>query len=111
MSRSGRPRFARNRRGEPIDPVPFLVSVGLAFMLAFSIGPIYGIAYGLPLSTSLAASGVAFAGIATVAYAQFVSGAPAADAGPLPTAPRFERLLYAALALGVVLAGLTLPLL
>ncbi len=91
--------------------MPFLVSVGLAFMLAFSIGPIYGIAYGLPLSTSLAASGVAFAGIATVAYAQFVSGAPAADAGPLPTAPRFERLLYAALALGVVLAGLTLPLL
>ncbi|GAA0518794.1 hypothetical protein SAMN04488066_1241 [Halorubrum aquaticum] len=111
MSRSDRPRLTRNRRGEPVDPVPFLVSASLAFMLAFSIGPIYGLAYGVSLEASLAASGVAFAGIATVAYAQFVRSAPAVDAGPLPAEPRFERLLYAALALGVVLAGLTLPLL
>lgn len=107
----GRPRFPRNRRGEPVDPVPFLVSVGLAFMLAFSIGPIYGLAYGFPLSTSLWAAAVAFVALAAVAYAQLVRGAPAVDAGPLPVGPRFERLLYAALGFGVVLAALTVPLL
>ncbi|RAW45366.1 hypothetical protein DQW50_09485 [Halorubrum sp. 48-1-W] len=104
-------RFPRNRRDEPVDPVPFLVSVGLAFMLAFSIGPIYGLAYGFPLSTSLSASTVAFAGLAAVAYAQLVRSAPAVDAGPLPVGPRFERLLYAALGFAVVLTALTVPLL
>ncbi|OYR53496.1 hypothetical protein [Halorubrum halodurans] len=111
MSRPDRSRLIRNGRGEPIDPVPFLVSAGLAFMLAFSIGPIYGLAYGISLSTSLAASGLAFLGIVAVAHAQLVRGAPAVDAGPLPAAPRFERLLYAAIAFGVVLVGLTVPLL
>jgi len=63
------------------------------------------------LATSLALSTLAFAGIAAVAYAQLVRAAPPIDAGPLPPGPRFERLLYAALGLGVVLVGLTVPLL
>lgn len=105
-----RSRFPRNRRDEPVDPVPFLVSVGLAFMLTFSIGPIYGLAYGLPLSTSLSVAAVAFACLAIVAYAQLIRGAPAVDAGPLPVEPRFERLLYAAFGFGVVLVALSIPL-
>jgi len=79
-------------------------------MLALSIGPIYGLSYGLSLWWSLAISTLAFLAIAAVAYAQFVRSAPPLDAGPLPPGPRFERLLYAALALGVVLVALTLPL-
>lgn len=105
------PPNVRNRRDEPVDPVPFLVTTGLAFMLAFSFGPIYGLAYGLSLSASLAASAVAFVGAAVAAYRQLVRRAPSVDAGPLPAAPRFERLLYAALGLGAVLVGLTVPLL
>lgn len=104
------PRRPRNRRGDPIDPVPFLVSVGLAFMLAFSLGPIYGLSYGLSLPWSLAASSLVFAVLAAVAYAQLVRSAPPVDAESLPPGPRMERLLYVALALGVVLVGLTLPL-
>ena len=100
-----------NKHGERVDPVPFLVSVGLGFMLALSFGPVYGLSYGLSLSASLALSTLAFVGIVAVAYAQLVRSAPPADAGPLPPGPRFERLLYAALGLGVVLVGLTLPLL
>ncbi|WP_418285445.1 hypothetical protein [Halorubrum sp. DTA46] len=100
-----------NRHGNRIDPVPFLVSVGLAFMLTMSFGPIYGLSYGLALSTSLALSAVAFCGLVAVAYAQFVRSAPPLDAGPLPPGPRFERLLYAALGIGVALVGLTVPLL
>ena len=98
-------------RGERIDPVPFLVSAGLGFMLSFSFGPIYGLSYGLSLPTSLALSALAFAGIVAVAYAQLVRSAPPVDAGPLPPGPRFERLLYAAVGLGVALGALTVPLL
>lgn len=105
------PRRPRNRRDEPIDPVPFLVSVGLAFMLVFSIGPLYGLAYGLSVPTSLVWSAAGFLATAAAAYVHLVRRAPPLDAGPLPAGPRFERLLYAAVGLGVVLVGLTIPLL
>lgn len=100
-----------NRQGNRIDPVPFLVTVGLAFMIAFSAGPIYGLAYGLPLRSALALSGAAFVGAATVAYCQLVRNAPAIDAGPLPPGPRVERLFYGAIGVCVVLIALTIPLL
>lgn len=100
----------RNRNGDPIDPVPFVVSVGLSFMLSFTFGPIYALSYGLSLTWGLAASAVAFALLIGVSYLQLVRSAPALDAGPLPPGPRFERLLYAAVGLGVLLVGLTVPL-
>ncbi|QUO48058.1 hypothetical protein [Halorubrum ruber] len=101
----------RNRRGDPIDPIPFLVTTGLAFTVVFSFGPIYGLAYGLSLRSALALSGAAFAGATALAYRQLVRSAPALDAGPLPPGPRVERLFYGAVGLGVVLVALTLPLL
>jgi len=100
-----------NRHGDRIDPVPFLVCVGLGFMLTHSFGPIYGLSYGLSLATSLVLSTLAFLLIVGAAYAQLIRSAPPLDAGPLPAGPRFERLLYVALAIGVVLVGLTVPLL
>ena len=100
-----------NKHGDRIDPVPFLVTVGLAFMVAFSVGPIYGLAYGFTLRAALALSGAAFAGGTAVAYRQLVRSAPALDAGPLPPGPRVERLFYGAIGLIVVLAALTVPLL
>lgn len=100
-----------NKHGDRIDPVPFLVTVGLAFMVAFSVGPIYGLAYGLALRAALGLSGAAFAGATALAYRQLVRSAPAIDAGPLPPGPRVERLFYAAVGLGVALVALTLPLL
>ncbi|KOX97590.1 MULTISPECIES: hypothetical protein [Halorubrum] len=101
----------RNRRGEPIDPVPFLVTTGLAFTLVFSFGPLYGLAYGLSLPLALAASAVGFAAVALVAHRRLVRSAPPVDAGPLPSGQRFERLLYAGVGLGVAFLALTLPLL
>jgi multisubunit Na+/H+ antiporter MnhB subunit len=100
-----------NRHGDRVDPVPFLVTVGLAFAFALSFGPIYGLSYGLTLSASLALSTLAFAVAAAVAYRQLVRRAPPLDAGPLPPGPRVERLLYAGIGLGVLLVGLTVPLL
>ncbi|GAA0543972.1 hypothetical protein ABNG02_00275 [Halorubrum ejinorense] len=102
---------ARNRHGERVDAVPFLVTTGLAFTLVFSFGPIYGLAYGLSLAASLGLSAVGFAGAAVLAYHQLVRLAPFEDAGPLPAGPRFERLLYVGLGLGALFVGLTVPLL
>lgn len=103
--------YVHNKHGDRIDPVPFLVSVGLAFMFAFSVGPIYGLAYGFTLRAALALSGAAFVGATGLAYRQLIRSAPARDAGPLPPGPRVERLFYGAIGLGVVLVALTLPLL
>ena len=100
-----------NRHGDRIDPVPFLVTAGLAFAFALSFGPIYGLSYGLTLPASLALSTLAFAVATAVAYQQLVRRAPPPDAGPLPPGPRAERLLYAAVGLAVLIAALTLPLL
>jgi len=105
------PRHPRNRSGEPVDPVPFLVTASAAFALVFSLGPLYGLAYGLSLSASLGASAAAFAGGAAVAYRRLVRRAPPVDVGPLPPGPRMERLLYAAVGLGALLVALTVPLL
>ncbi|PSQ54613.1 hypothetical protein BRD22_12135 [Halobacteriales archaeon SW_8_68_21] len=104
-------RRLRNRRGDPIDPVPFVVCVGLAFMFAMSVGPLYGLAYGLSLAWSIALSALGFCAVALVAYRQLVRSAPPVDAGPLPVEPRFARLAYAGIGLGIVLVGLSLPLL
>lgn len=105
------PRYPRNRRGEPVDPVPFLVTASAVFALVFSLGPLYGLAYGLSLPASLTASAAAFTGGAVVAYRRLVHRAPPVDAGPLPPGPRMERLLYAAVGLGALLVVLTVPLL
>lgn len=100
-----------NKHGDRIDPVPFLVTVGLTFMLALSLGPLYGLSYGLTLAASLVLSTLAFAGATVIAYQQLVRSAPPLDAGPLPPGPRVERLFYGALGLGILFAALTLPLL
>lgn len=94
-----------------MDPVPFLVTVGIAFTFALSFGPIYGLSYGLTLAASLALSTLAFAVTTAIAYQQLVRCAPPLDAGPLPPGPRVERLLYGGVALGVLIVALTLPLL
>jgi hypothetical protein len=103
-------RRLRNRRGEPIDGVPFVVCVGLAFMFAMSVGPLYGLAYGLSLPWSLALSAVGFCALSVVAYWQLVRAAPPLDAGPLPVEPRFVRLVYVGVGFAVVLIALTVPL-
>ncbi|WP_144798438.1 hypothetical protein [Halorubrum depositum] len=103
--------LVHNRHGDRVDPVPFLVTAGLAFTFALSFGPIYGLSYGLTLAASLALSTLAFAAATGIAYQQLVRCAPPLDAGPLPPGPRFERLLYAGMALGVLIVALTVPLL
>lgn len=98
-----------NRHGTPVDPVPFVVVSGLACMLSLSFGPLYGQAFGLSLPLSILAS-VALSAAVTVAsyYWQVWDSYPLEDTS---VEIRFERLLYAAIALGVIIVALTLPIL
>lgn len=100
----------RNRDGDPVDPVPFLVSVGLAAMLLFSAGPLYGLAYGISVRGSLAVSTVAAVAVTAFAYHRLVWVATPGWVD-VPAELRFERLLYVALAFAVILVGLSVPLL
>ena len=100
----------RNRDGDPVDPVPFLVSAGLSAMLLFSTGPLYGLAYGLSVRVSLAAVTVAAVAVSAFAYHRLVWVA-APSWVVVPAELRFQRLLYVAVAFGVVLLALSVPLL
>jgi len=100
----------RNRDGEPVDPVPFIVSVGLALMLLFSAGPLYCLAYGLSVRQALAISSVASVAVAGFAYHRLVWVANPTWVD-VPSELRFERLLYVAVAFAVILIGLSVPLL
>ncbi|MXR42871.1 hypothetical protein GRX01_16175 [Halobaculum sp. WSA2] len=101
----------RNREGDPVDPVPFLVIAGMGFMILLSAGPIYLMAlFGVDVTTALAGSAAAFVPVALVAYHRLVRSARPALREELPTSWRFRRLWYAAIAFGLLLVLLSLPL-
>lgn len=99
----------RNRDGEPVDPVPFLVSAGLTGMLLLSCGPLYGLAYGYSVKSSLCVAGALSAAIVSFAYHRLVWTATPRWVD-IPAQFRFERLLYVGLVFALALLGLSLPL-
>lgn len=100
----------RNRRGTPVDPVPFLVVAALGFLVSFSYGPIYCMELGLAVLEALAVSAVAFLSITAFAYYRLVWVARPELRGELPAEYRLRALIYAALAVGALLCLLALPL-
>jgi hypothetical protein len=99
-----------NRDGHPVDPVPFLVTSGLAVTFLFSTGPLFGISYGLSVTASLVvAAALSTASVAACYYRLVWTAVP--KSVTVPASYRFERLLYLAVALGLVLLALSLPLL
>jgi hypothetical protein len=98
-----------NRHGTPVDPVPFVVVSGLACMLSLSFGPLYGQAFGFSVLSSFLVSVAASIGVTVASFYWQVW-----DTYPLEETPveiRFERLFYGALAFGVIVVGLTVPIL
>ena len=97
-----------NRRGESIDPVPFVVVAGLASMILLSFGPLYGLAFGLSLSVALFVSIALAAAVTGLSfYWQVWQATPLKEA---PTEMRLERLFYGGLAFAVIFVTLTLAL-
>ncbi|MDS0475821.1 hypothetical protein [Natrinema sp. 1APR25-10V2] len=99
----------RNRHGVPVDPVPFVVVVGLAFMILLSFGPLYGQALGLSLEAGIAASVALFLVALTVAFHRQVWNAD--PEALVPAALRAERLFYLIPILTALIVALAVPLL
>ncbi len=99
----------RNRQGTPVDPVPFLVVVGLSFMLLLSFGPLYGQALGTSLDVAIAVSFGLFLSVSALAYYwQVWTSVPAAVDG-VPASVRGERLFYLMGILAAIIVGLAVP--
>ncbi|WP_254761423.1 hypothetical protein [Natrinema marinum] len=99
----------RNRAGVPVDPVPFVVVVGLAFMILLSFGPLYGQALGVSLETGITASAALFVLAAAAAFYRQVWNA---DPDALvPSALRAQRLFYLIPILTALIVALAVPLL
>ncbi|RZH68261.1 hypothetical protein [Natrinema altunense] len=100
----------RNRHGVRIDPVPFVVVVGLAFMFLLSFGPLYGQALGLPLEVAIALSAAVCTVVAVVAFYRQVWTFRPNHAGSVPAAVRAERLFQLIPILAALLVALAIPL-
>jgi hypothetical protein len=100
---------ARNRDGDPVDPVPFLVCTGMAVMLLFSVGPLYGLAYGLPVWAGLTVATAGTVAVSAVAYHRLVWTAPPPSVQIAPEL-RFQRLIYIGVAFAVLLIAVSVPL-
>ncbi|MFA1609811.1 hypothetical protein [Halobellus rubicundus] len=99
--------LARNREGEPVDPVPFVVVAGSAWLLCLSFGPLYLDAFAVPWPRGLAVSAAA-ALVATVwAHRRFVWTVDPAVRREIPADLRFRRLCYGMIVFGVVFLLLT----
>ncbi|WP_436911149.1 hypothetical protein [Halosimplex marinum] len=100
----------RNREGEAVDPVPFLVVTGTAFAVAYSFGPGYFAALGLSLRGGVVASTGAFAAATAGTYYRLVWTLSPTRREEVPVGDRFERLVLATLACLGLLVLLALPL-
>lgn len=101
----------RNHEGTPVDPVPFLVVVGLTFMFVLSFGPLYGQALGAGLELSVGVSFALFLAVAIGSYYWQVWTVRPETVGVVPASVRAVRLFYLMLVLAVLMVGLAIPLL
>ncbi len=100
----------RNREGRSVDPVPFLVVTGLAFMILLSFGPLYGQALGVALEVGIGVSFGLFLVLSVVAYYwQVWTARPAGVSAPASV--RGVRLFYLMAVLAALGVGLAVPLL
>ncbi|WP_135366415.1 hypothetical protein [Halosimplex halophilum] len=100
----------RNREGEAVDPVPFLVVAGIAFAVVYSFGPLYFRALGLPIRYGVVVSTGLFAASTAGLYHRMVWTLDPAYREVVPVGDRFERLLLATLACIGAVVLLALPL-
>jgi hypothetical protein len=99
-----------NRRGTPVDPVPFLVVAAAGFLGCYSCGPIYLMEFGLGLASALGLTTGVFLATTAVAYHRFVWTARPDLRSEIPVGLRLRRIVLAGLAIGGVFVLLSLPL-
>lgn len=101
----------RNREGSLVDPVPWFVVTAAAFAVAYSFGPGYFAALGLPIGYGLVLSTGLFVTTTVATYYRFVWTVSPNRREEVPVGDRFERLVLAVLIGVALIALLALPLL
>ncbi|WP_135823532.1 hypothetical protein [Halorussus ruber] len=99
-----------NRRGTPVDPVPFLVVAAAGFLGCYSCGPIYLMEFGVGLPSALAVTTLVFFATTVLAYYRFVWTARPDLRSEIPAGLRLRRIVLAGLAIGGLFVLLSLPL-
>jgi hypothetical protein len=90
--------------------VPWFVVTSAAFAVAYSFGPGYFAALGLPIPQGLAVSTGLFAAAAALTYYRYVWTLTPGHREEVPVGDRFERLVIAALCCIGAVVLLSLPL-
>jgi hypothetical protein len=98
----------RNRDGRRVDPVPFVVVTGLAFLGCYSFLPVYCVSLGLSPSVAVGVTTAVFLPLAGGAYYRLVWTTRPAVRGEVSPGLRLEHIFYAALAVTGLLLLLTL---
>ncbi|MEF8773583.1 MAG: hypothetical protein V5A23_04755 [Halobacteriales archaeon] len=99
-----------NRHGTGVDPVPFVVVAGTAFMLVYSYLPLYLMAFDVSVTGAVLAATAVWVWIALGAYHRLVWTFRPEYREHVPAGARFRRLIYAALVAVAVVVLLALPL-
>ncbi|WP_435348217.1 hypothetical protein [Haloarchaeobius sp. HRN-SO-5] len=100
----------RNRRGTPVDPVPFFVVCASAVFVFFSFGPVYLVTLNVPLDAAICLCAVVWTGFVVASYHRLVWDSNPEHRAVVPPARRIQRLFYAVLTGMALLALLSLPL-
>jgi hypothetical protein len=101
----------RNSEGEPVDPVPYFVVTGLAFLGSYSFLPVYCLSLGTDTVVAVIVPTAVFVCLATVTYYRMVWTTRPNLQGEVPAELRLQRIVYTAVVVVGVLIGLTLILL
>ncbi len=90
-----------NKRGEPVDPVPFLVVALLAATAVLSLGPVYLLGFDIAYDRAIGVSVGLAVSTVMIAYYRFIWTASPIIRAEVPAGVRFRKFLYA-IVIGVV---------
>lgn len=99
-----------NRDGEQVDAVPMFVAVATAFLIGYAWGPLYFMALGYSLQTSLAIVSVLFVSASALAFHKLFWTARPRDQRPNAGAHTFQLIVYGVLICMGLLLLLAMPL-
>lgn len=103
------PMRLRNREGTEIDPIPFLVTGSIAFLLLFAFAPGCLLSLGMAIENALGLTSVAYGAVLLGVYHQLVYDVNPTRREEVPGAVRFRRLVYAVLIAIAVMVLLLIP--
>ncbi|MFC5971708.1 hypothetical protein ACFPYI_10225 [Halomarina salina] len=99
----------QNRWGRSVDPVPFLVTAGVAGLVSYSFVPPYCLSFGLDLELGLALATLLFVGGSALTYHRLVWAARPDLRREIPPDQRLRSLVYGVLVVVGLFALVSLP--